>query len=132
MDQLVEPVKVTIESLDASDREWDVNSRDALHGSAASTVTIIDAQVAWGDRDAPRQEVGGVRERSRGYIVISIVQEAQKGVTFKGGDRITKIGTQTGLDLYLTEQEPFGHWTAAKGPRFKAWRFSDRKPTHHA
>jgi len=131
LDQLIQPVWVTIESLAATDREWDENSRDALHGSLAPTVVTIQAQIVWGDRNDPRATVGGAREESRGYIVISISEESQSGTTLKRGDRITAMGTLTGLDLYLTESEPFGHWSSG-GPRFKAWRFTDRQPTHSA
>ena len=130
---LIHPIKVTIERMNTSEMVMDDDAREPIHGarSASSDAVIIDAQIKIESEAAPDYEPGGPRQVESGYILCRTKDMDQKlgsGVIFKRGDRITKMGRRTGLDLYITRHQPMGHWPDQQGTTIIRFYYEGRDP----
>jgi hypothetical protein len=89
------------------------------------------AQVQWIKKQEPVVNRGGVQEKSSGYLIFSVTELETMGYTPRRGDRITEIGRrQINLDLYLTENEPCGHYDGENW--LLKFDFEDRLPSRRA
>lgn len=114
----------------------DADAREPMHGARSTTadVVIIKAQISWGDRGRVQNEMAGVEEKSDGYILCRWSDLRAKGGPFKRGDKIASIGTGLNAlvtDLYITKNEPMGHWPDQGGTSIVRFHFSDRNPHQH-
>lgn len=125
---LIRPVNVIFELLDRDAFMYDLDAREPIHGSRSSQTTTLPAQVYWAERDRLDARPAGVREVDRGEVVVRFADMDKQGIRLKRGDRITSIGNQTGLDLYLTEEQPIAHWADIGGPGAAKFAFVDRHP----
>lgn len=131
--RLIHPVDVTVERLTRSGLVMDDDAREAVHGprSSAAQTFVIPAQIKWDKQDNPDPEEGGTRQRSTGYILCrptDLDTVLGTGQRLKREDRITAIGVNTGLDLYITGTGPMGHYPDQSGQSLIRYFFEDRKP----
>lgn len=130
---LIHPISVIVERLNTAEMVMDPDTREPMHGarsSAADRITV-QAQINWGARKRPSFDGGGVEENSDGYILCRTYDLQKLGGLLKRGDRIVQIGTGANaieVDLYLTRQEPMGHWPDQNGATLVRYHFEDRAP----
>src|SRR5690349_19750276 len=111
--RLIHPIEVTIEPLNRAGMVMDDDAREPMNGARGGTTYKIQAQIRWQDKDQPNAQRGGVRETSRGYILVETEAMRTLGKTLARGDRITQIGSDDNalpVNLFLGEQEPLGHY----------------------
>lgn len=131
--RLIHPVDVKVERLIRSELVMDNDAREPFHGPRTTTAEsyTIKAQVKWSAKDDLDPSGGGSLERSVGYILVRLVDMDSilgVGVRLKRGDRITEIGVQTGLDLYIVKEAPAGHYPDQSGQSLIKYHFEDRHP----
>jgi hypothetical protein len=131
--ELIHPVPVTLELLNRAAMAFDADAREGLHGarSTAADVVTVEAQIRWEVKDDPMPEQVGMRQRSRGYILVRNEDLREQAVVLKRGDRIVQIGEDENalsVDLYLTGQEPIAHYPDQLGATLLKWHFEDRHP----
>lgn len=131
--RLIHPINVTVERLVRSELIMDDDAREPIHGLRTTTAQTftIPAQIKWDKQDNPDPEEGGARNRSTGYILCRPVDLDNKlgaNQRLKRGDRITAMGVNTGLDIYITGTAPMGHYPDQNGHGLIKYFFEDRKP----
>lgn len=112
---LIHPIPVEIEQIDKENTFYDESAREPVKTVARKQKITLSAQVSWGEKDEPSPDKAGVIETSRGYLLFSLAELSQKGITLQRGDRITKIGAMS-LDLEIMSTQPAGHYPDQGGP----------------
>lgn len=128
---LIHPIPVTIEPIEAAAAVWDAEAREPLHGARSTSSFVINAQISWDLERNPRDHPAGVAEESTGYILVRYVDMDAQSVSIKRGDRITKIGARA-MDLYVTGTKPRAHWPDQGGPTLVRFYFGDRQPVRRS
>lgn len=129
LDELIEPIWVTIEVLSRASRQQDEDAHESIPGSYPETRVTLEAQVAWDVYDQETPEEGGDREKYDGVLVIRARDMTTAGVEIQRGDRIVAIGSNS-HNFYVWKRRPFGHWTELNGNAYWHLYFRDRSPTH--
>ena len=130
---LIHPIQITVERLLRSELLMDEDAREPVIGARTTTAQTftMPAQIKWSNKDDPDPMEAGPRERDSGYVLLRLHDmDAIMGVgqRLTRGDRIITMGVTTGLDLYITGQEPIGHWPDQLGQTMIKYKFSDRHP----
>jgi hypothetical protein len=125
--RLIHPVDLTIEPIDTPATTYDRQAREPVKQAARATQVQVEAQVQWSAQDDPVASDVGILERNRGYVLFRT--EDLEAISYEParGDRIVTIGPMTGLDLYLADGEPCGHYDGQ--PWLRKFDFVDRQPT---
>lgn len=123
--RLLHPIDVQIQRRDDT-RIFD--GKEPYHGQRETTAVDVSAQVKWTREDAVEIQEGGKRFLSDGYILLRKYDLDELGVTFGEGDKIVKIGWQTGLNLYIVRAVPIGHYPDQDGATMLKFYFADRSP----
>lgn len=108
--RLIHPVDVTIQPKDAGATAYRPNAREPVKTVARSVDIELPAQVQWYAKATPEVGRAGVTEGHRGYLIFHVDDLAALEYTPRQGDKVTVIGAITGLAVYLTAQEPAGHY----------------------
>jgi len=135
---LIEPITVTIESIDksATPVSTGIAGRREIVNNVVRTSFDLQAQVVFGnvDQDQKSSQLG-TDEESSGYLIIRPKDLLDQAVTIKRGDRITKFtaanGTVTALPnpLYFQHSvNDLGAHFANSGFSFTRCLFTDRNP----
>lgn len=131
---LIHPISITVESFDRSHAAWDKGSGQQVHSARAPRAASfsIPAQIKWDKYNQWAPQPAGTRMLASGSITVRYADLATAGKSIKVGDRITAIGTgsgaKSGLDLYITVEEPMAVWPDQGGPTLAKFRFEDRAP----
>jgi hypothetical protein len=120
-------VRIEVVPIDTDNTTYDRDAREPVKQVARKEPKRPRAQVQWSKKQEPSPGRAGTGERSAGYFIFDVRELAQLRYTPRRGDRITVIGRQTGLDLYLTTSEPCGHYDGENW--LLRFEFEDRQPT---
>jgi hypothetical protein len=120
---------VTIEPFAEEILITDDDAREIVRGARGGTPFVIPAQIAWKDREMAIYAPGGARYDDDGSILVRFVDMEALGIMITRGDRITAIGRMTDQSLYITDQEPCGHWADQNGATMIKFYFSQRRPS---
>jgi len=131
---LLHPIQIKVERLLRSELLMDEDAREPVHGTrtTARQVFVLPAQIKWSDTEEASPQEAGAREEDRGYILCRTNDMdlfLGSGERLKRGDRIIAIGSEEGLDLYITGSLQMGHYPDQNGVSLIRYRFSDRHPT---
>lgn len=127
--RLIHPIPVTIEPLSRSTTEYDDDLREPVgETSYGAPITGLEAQNKDIDDDVPKPRGEGVVEVTKGYLLFRQI-DIDGVYTPLRGDRVTRIGNRTGLDLYVTKMQYRAHYPDQGGHSLvKIW-YADRGPT---
>lgn len=134
MPNLIHPIDVTIKRLNKTELVMDDDAREPMHGARTTAADLVTfkAQIAWGDRARVQMEMGGVEEKSDGYITCRWIDiKALTGGVPKRGDQVVQLGSGVAaipVNLFITKMEPMGHWPDQGGSTLVRFHFQDRQP----
>lgn len=126
---LIHPVDVILEQVDAGSTVWDVDGSEPVQQMSRVSPITLKGQAKYGASKEAGNEAGGPTEEERGYVLFRQKDLNAVSVVLKINDRITQIGTVT-HDSYITRLEPCGHYPAHGNTLVKAY-FADRQPAKH-
>ncbi len=135
--RLIHPVWIIVERSSVGVMIMDEDTRQPVHGARSAAVadgtggTRIQAQVKWGRKGEPDIQPGGLLLNNEGYV-ICLTKDMNRILgmdqRFKYGDRITTIGKEYGLSLYIGKADPCFHDPSFNGALGYKYHFSDRDP----
>jgi len=129
--RLIHPVTLVILPINKGDTVYDGAAREPVKQVSRSEPVSVPAQVQWSKLSDPQPNRGGVQEKSSGYVIFRTIDLEIRSYWPQRGDRITSIGTKyTNQHLYLTGQEPAGHYDG--DPKLLVFNFEDRQPTQRS
>lgn len=108
--RLLHPVPVVIQPSDLAATDIRANAREPVKTVARASEVNTEAQIQWTRRRDPNNTRSGMKEDASGYLLFRKTDLAELEYTPTQGDQITAIGDLTGLSLYMTSQEPAGHY----------------------
>lgn len=128
---LIHPIWIMIVQFMASAQQQDTSAREPVHGARQGPTIKIQAQVKWDKRKQPSYGPGGPTQASTGYILVRHRDMARLGIHLKRGDKITQIGgglNSAVQNIYLTGEEPMGHYPGSRGSQVSRFLFEARDP----
>lgn len=125
--RLIHPIPVTLELLNSAATRFDPDTKEPIV-SASRSEQKLQAQVRWFRKDQLRGRDTGPRREADGYLLFRASDLETKGITIKTGDKITRIGKQAYLHLYVEELRPMGHYPDQGGAGLLRADFRDREP----
>jgi len=132
--RLLHKVPVTIELIDKAETAYNVNAGEPIRTAERTPTVTLPGQIHWGTEDKPDFEKAGVVENSDGWVTMRTKDlNAQSLIDEKGnpgilrGSKFIKFGKQDGLELFVVQSKPLGHWPDKNGMTLVRVYFQDRK-----
>lgn len=125
---LLHPVSVTVQCYTSSDTLFDADAREPTKQATRKATVTLPAQVLWAGKDGTEKSRLGLQDTDVGYVLFRKVEMDAISYRPQRRDRITTIGTLTGMQLFITGVIPRAHYPSAGG--FTLWQcnFTDRAP----
>lgn len=124
---LLHPVPITIQRMDASETIVDPAFRETVQQAIRHPDVIVQGQVKWGQDRSLFASKGGPTEDSDGYVLFRYFDLTLLSIEINRGDRFTKLG-RIETDVYVVKLEPMGHWGDQGGATLVRAYFKDRQP----
>lgn len=125
--RLIHPVPVSLELLNSGETRYDPDTKEPVVGAKRTTVAL-QAQVKWMYQKRIKGQDTGPRDDSDGYLLFRRTDLVAAGVEIKQGDKVVRIGHQTGLELFVTATRPMAFYPDQGGHGLLRADFKDREP----
>ncbi len=127
--RLIHPVTIEVERLVKTDTPYDADAREPVRQGTRKVKVTLPGQVLWGVHDGTDPTTIGLRDDESGYVLFRKVDMTAVSYRPQRGDRVIRIGDLTGLQLFVTNVIPRGHYPDQGG--FTLWQcnFTDRAPS---
>lgn len=123
---LINAVSVQIKPLDKPNTVFDQRTRQPVKHVARSATVTLTAQVQWTSLNKGRASHAGIIMDADGYLIFRKIDLEAAAYSPGHGDKLISVGSQTGLELYITSLEPCGHYGGDY--TLLLARFADRRP----
>jgi len=122
---LIHPISVVIDQVDPEATAWDEEAREPVRQTKTKRITV-DAQVKWFNMDDPKAREAGVGYYARGYLLFSVSELLEAGISINRQDRVVKIGFMSVQDTYIRGFAPMGHYPDQNGAGLLKAYFGDK------
>lgn len=126
--RLLHPITVVVEKFSSASTVYDEDAYEPVKQASRSESVTLPAQVLWGTKDGVEPSTLGLQDTDDGYVLFRKLDMDAIGYKPQRRDRITSIGTLTGLKLYITGVRPRGHYPDQGGYSLWQCNFKDRAP----
>lgn len=132
--KLIHPIPVTLEEIDKSNTDYNENANEPVRRASRNTAVNLFAQVTWHREMNPKFRTETVWEEAAGYLLFEIKDLKKNSLVdengntgIKRGTKITKIGNDINLKLYVVKVTPMGHYPEPGGSTIIRVYFQDRE-----
>jgi len=124
--KLIHPIPVTLELLKVGDTIYDPDTKEPVSDVARETVSL-QAQVKFFKENELSVGEQGPEKKSTGYLLFKRTDLVLIGISPKQGDKITKIGHETGLEYFIIDSTPMAYYPDQGGHTLLKCSFQDRE-----
>ena len=111
---LIHPILILIDQVDPEKTEWDEEAREPIRQTKTNRIAV-NAQVKWFQQGDPKAKEAGDMLDARGYLLFSVSELMNAGISINRQDRVVKIGYMTVEDTYIRGFAPMAHYPDQNG-----------------